>query len=173
MHYFDRLTSSSLFLFLSLIFLSFPSILNIHSILFLNLTICGFSKAETIYESVVIVLNFLRELFVSFSGDAKPVVNSEIGVIGLKVADLFKDFFEVCDVQNSTCEVPLSFTEVFKNLSRWWICKGYNLSLLYHLTSLHVSKIAFLLTFHQPQTFNIYCTWNSFSRWPNHNNLLQ
>ena len=37
-----------------------------------------------------------------------------IGVIGLKVADLFEDVIGVCDVEKGTDEVAMWFTGLFK-----------------------------------------------------------
>ena len=169
----DRLTSSSLFLFLSLIFLSFPSILNIHSILFLNLTICGFSEAESIYESVVIVLNFLRELFVSFSGDAKPVWIRRLALLDWKSQIYLKTFLEFAMSRTAHVRFLCRLQEYLKIYHGDEYVKV--IIYLFCIISPHsmFAKIAFLLTSHQPQTFHIYCTWNPFSRWPNHNNLLQ
>ena len=87
------------------------------NILFLNLTKWLFSLAESIYESALIVLDFLRKLSVSFSGDAEAIVKSGIGVIGLKVAALLEDVVVVCDVKKGTGEVTMLFTRVFRNLS--------------------------------------------------------
>ena len=62
------------------------------------------------------MLDFLRELSVS-SEDAKTIVNSGIGLTGLKITDLFEDVVGVCDVVKGTCKVAISFTGIFKNLS--------------------------------------------------------
>ena len=70
----------------------------------------------------MILLDFLRELSVSLR-DAKTVGMSGIGVIGLKVIDIFEGIAGVRDDEKGTCEVTMSFTGVFKNLSWWSICK--------------------------------------------------
>lgn len=61
--------------------------------------------------------DFLRELSVSFSGDQKEIVKPGIGVIVLKVADLFEDGAGVCDVEKGTGDVAKSFSGVFNNFS--------------------------------------------------------
>ena len=63
------------------------------------------------------MLYFLRELSVYFSGDAKAVVKSGIGAVGLKVTDLSEDVVGVCGVEKETGEDTLSFTGILKNLS--------------------------------------------------------
>ena len=68
------------------------------------------------------LLDFLRELSVSLR-DAKTVGMSGIGVIGLKVIDIFEGIAGVRDDEKGTGEVTMSFTGVFKNLSWWSICK--------------------------------------------------
>ena len=49
--------------------------------------------------------------------DAKTVGMSGIGVIGLKVVDIFEGVVGVRDDEKGTGEVATSFTGVFKNLS--------------------------------------------------------
>lgn len=63
------------------------------------------------------MLDFLRELSVSFSGDAKVIVKSGSGVIGLKISALFERVFGVCDGEKEAVEVAMSFTGLCKNLS--------------------------------------------------------
>ena len=63
------------------------------------------------------MLDFLREVSASFFGDVKVTVRLGIGVIGLKVADLFEDVFRVCDTKEGTGEVTMPFTGVFKKFS--------------------------------------------------------
>ena len=55
------------------------------------------------------------ELSVSFSGHAKTIVKSGVGVIGLKVTNLFEDVVGVSDVEKGIGEVAMSFTEVLEN----------------------------------------------------------
>ena len=64
----------------------------------------------------MILLDFLRELSVSFR-DPKTIGMSGIGVIGLKVVDIFEGVVGVRDDEKGTGEVATSFTGVFKNLS--------------------------------------------------------
>ena len=49
------------------------------------------------------------------------IVKSRIGVIGLKVANLFEDVVGICDVEKGIVEVTISFTGLFKN------CHGYKI----------------------------------------------
>ena len=52
-------------------------------------------------------VGFFRGLSVSFSGDAESIMKSRIGIIGLKVADLFEDVVGVCNIEKGTGEVTI------------------------------------------------------------------
>ena len=76
------------------------------------------------------MLDFLRELLVSFSGAAKAIVKSGTGVNGLKVADLFEEVVGVYDVEKVRLLCCLQeYSKIFHGDE---YVKDCNLSLLRH-----------------------------------------
>ena len=64
----------------------------------------------------MIVFDFLRELLVSL-WDAKTIAKSGIGVIELKVTNLFEKVNGDCDIEKETHEVTMLLAGVLKKFS--------------------------------------------------------
>ena len=83
----------------------------------------------------------------NFFGDAKATVKLGIGVIEMKVADLFEDVFRVCDTKEGTGEVTMPFTGVFKKFRGDDYVKDCNLSFCVISNEVRAQIAVFLLPF--------------------------